>query len=311
MTFPNFLNKKITVIGDLMLDEYWLGSVNRISPEAPVPIVNIANKSYKVGGAGNVAMNIAMLGVKVNLISSIGTDEEGKIIKKILKKNKIYTNFQISKNKKTIKKLRILNNNQQMMRLDFDGDKNDFILKYKKKLSELIKQSNVIVFSDYEKGCLSEIQKLIKISNRLKKTIVIDPKGNDFYRYKNSTILTPNLKEFENIVGKINNDRQLVSKGKNLIKELNLTALLVTRGSQGMTLITNKDSFKLEALAEEVYDVTGAGDTVVALIASCLAANLNFYQAANYANIAASLVVKKIGTEIFDLNELKKAMKLH
>tara|TARA_B110000483_G_scaffold49126_1_gene61187 strand:- start:3684 stop:4619 length:936 start_codon:yes stop_codon:yes gene_type:complete len=310
MSFPNFSNYNITVIGDIMLDEYWHGNVERISPEAPVPIVDIKEKSYRIGGAGNVAMNIAALGISTRLIASIGTDNESVIVKKILKKNKISDSFQISKNKKTIKKLRVLSKNHQMIRLDFEENKSSYALKSNKSFTKQIKDSDVVIFSDYDKGSLLNIQNFIKISNKLKKIIVIDPKGNDFNRYKNATILTPNLKEFENIVGKLKSHSQLIIKGKKLIKELNLDALLVTRGNKGMTLINNNQHFELKAIAEEVFDVTGAGDTVVALIASCLAAGLDLYTSADYANKAASLVVKKIGTSVIDLRELKNILNI-
>jgi D-beta-D-heptose 7-phosphate kinase/D-beta-D-heptose 1-phosphate adenosyltransferase len=310
MSFPNFSDYNITVIGDIMLDEYWHGNVERISPEAPVPIVDIKEKSYRIGGAGNVAMNIAALGISTRLISSIGTDSESVIVKKILKKNKISDSFQISKNKKTIKKLRVLSKNHQMIRLDFEENKRSYTLKSNKSFTKQIKDSDVVIFSDYDKGSLLNIQNFIEISNKLKKIIVIDPKGNDFNRYKNATILTPNLKEFENIVGKLKSHSQLIIKGKKLIKELNLDALLVTRGNKGMTLIKNNQHFELKAIAEEVYDVTGAGDTVVALIASCLAAGLDLSTSADYANKAASLVVKKIGTSVINLNELKNILNI-
>lgn len=306
MNLASLSKYKITVIGDLMIDEYWSGQVNRISSEAPVPIINIDENRYRVGGAGNVAMNLRALGVSARLISCIGKDKESSVIKNILKKNKISTIFTFSKNNKIIKKLRILGGNQQILRADFEEDLQNYIIHKNKKIIDYIKTSDVVIFSDYNKGSLSNIEEFIGIANKYKKIIIVDPKGNDFNKYKNATSLTPNLAEFKNVVGEVKNDNQIIKKGKKLIRELNLTSLIVTKGDKGMTIITMNKSMNLQSVTQEVYDVTGAGDTVIAAASTFLAMGKDIFEAANFANNAASISVKKIGTSVVTMGELKK-----
>ena len=246
MNLASLSKYKITVIGDLMIDEYWSGQVNRISSEAPVPIIKIDENRYRVGGAGNVAMNLRALGVNARLVSCIGKDKESSIIKRLLKKNKVSTIFTFSKNKKIIKKLRILGNNQQILRADFEEDHKNYIVHKNQKIINCIKTSDVVIFSDYNKGSLSKIEEFIKLANKYKKIIIVDPKGNDFKKYKNATTLTPNLAEFTNIVGEAKNNNQIIKKGKKLIKELNLTSLIVTKGDKGMTIISKNKSLNLQ-----------------------------------------------------------------
>ena len=306
MNLASLSKYKITVIGDLMIDEYWSGQVNRISSEAPVPIIKIDENRYRVGGAGNVAMNLRALGVNARLVSCIGKDKESSIIKRLLKKNKVSTIFTFSKNKKIIKKLRILGNNQQILRADFEEDHKNYIVHKNQKIINCIKTSDVVIFSDYNKGSLSKIEEFIKLANKYKKIIIVDPKGNDFKKYKNATTLTPNLAEFTNIVGEAKNNNQIIKKGKKLIKELNLTSLIVTKGDKGMTIITKNKSLNLQSVTQEVYDVTGAGDTVIAAVSTFLAIGKDIFEAANFANKAASISVKKIGTSVVTIKELKK-----
>ena len=263
------LKNKILVIGDLMLDEYWFGNSNRISPEAPAPVVNITKKEYRIGGAGNVALNLLEIGVNVTLVSSIGKDLDGKIIKDLLKKKSLVSHLSINKCK-TIKKQRIFSQDHQMMRLDIESNKEDYEIKMSNDLKDKINKSKLIILSDYGKGTLLDIKNIIKYAKSKGKLIIIDPKGLDFLKYTGATILTPNFKEFSTIVGTVINETDLKIKSKQLIKKLKLDGLLVTRGKDGMTFITKNNILHKQSLAQDVFDVTGAGDTVIAAFSAYL-----------------------------------------
>ncbi|MDY0359924.1 MAG: bifunctional D-glycero-beta-D-manno-heptose-7-phosphate kinase/D-glycero-beta-D-manno-heptose 1-phosphate adenylyltransferase HldE [Desulforegulaceae bacterium] len=301
---------KITVAGDVMLDSYWYGETKRISPEAPVPVVKVQNSDERPGGSANVAMNIGSLGAKCDMVAITGDDELSKILEEKLKEFKIKTKFQKIKNSKTISKLRIISQHQQLLRIDhedgFPNIKRDKIEKY---FEESIKDSNVVVISDYAKGTLKSTKEWIKKAVSLHKPVIVDPKGNDFHKYKNATIITPNFSEFEQVVGKCHDESDIIKKGSGLIKELNLTTLLITRGEKGMTLIFDEKEFiNIKARTKEVYDVTGAGDTVVAALASSLAAGIDLVSAVRIANYAASIVVSKLGTAFTTKEELKSVL---
>lgn len=306
------MNKlSILVIGDIMIDEYWFGDCNRISPEAPVPITNINNKNFKVGGAGNVALNLTEINSNISLVSTIGKDVEGKIIKKILKNKNIDLNFKEVDDCHTIKKLRIFSNHHQMIRLDFESKKEKYKIKIDSKLKKKINNHKLILISDYEKGSLIEVRKIIDYAKFKSKLIIVDPKGNDFSKYKDASILTPNIYEFTRIVGIIKNKSMLIKKARDLIKKNNLIGLLITQGKNGMTFVSRDKVIHKNSLVQEIYDVTGAGDTVVAIFSAYLNLGKTYEEAMDLANIAASIVIKKIGTstaskkDIDEIYELK------
>src|SRR5688572_4345356 len=264
LTMSYFERAQILVVGDLMLDRYWQGTSSRISPEAPVPVVNVSQTEDRPGGAGNVALNMAALGCSVSLVGIIGNDEAGQILHDRLKAANIQTNFQISRTKPTITKLRVVSRHQQLLRMDFEEkfdvtDSSEFVGKVK----SLIGHTDVLVLSDYAKGSLLDCQSLIRMARDAGIPVLVDPKGNDFSCYRGATILTPNFHEFEAVVGKCTSEWDMVAKGEALMQELDLQALLVTRGEQGMTLLRHhQPELHLPARAREVFDVTGAGDTV-------------------------------------------------
>ena len=302
-----FKKSKILIIGDAMLDKYFLGSTERISPEAPVPVLKVESEILKPGGAANVASNISSLGQDTTLIANIGIDTNGKILKKLIGAQKINL---ISKNDKKIKtttKSRFISQNQQLIRVDDEtNDKINFLMP--SNIESQVKKCDAVIFSDYKKGAQNNITKLIKLANKFKKPVFIDPKGDNFDCYKNSFCITPNRKEFENIVGKCSSNQDIVNKSKKLITKLNLKSILITLGSEGMILVEkNLKPTKIEATSvNEVFDVTGAGDTVIAtLCATYLSSetkDLKF--AAVVANIAAGEVIKKLGAQSISEKEL-------
>ena len=302
-----FKKSKILIIGDAMLDKYFLGSTERISPEAPVPVLKVESEILKPGGAANVASNISSLGQDTTLIANIGIDTNGKILKKLIGAQKINL---ISKNDKKIKtttKSRFISQNQQLIRVDDETNgKINFLMP--SNIESQVKKCDALIFSDYKKGAQNNITKLIKLANKFKKPVFIDPKGDNFDCYKNSFCITPNRKEFENIVGKCSSNQDIVNKSKKLITKLNLKSILITLGSEGMILVEkNLKPTKIEATSvNEVFDVTGAGDTVIAtLCATYLSSetkDLKF--AAVVANIAAGEVIKKLGAQSISEKEL-------
>lgn len=310
LTMPYFERAHILVVGDLMLDRYWHGTSSRISPEAPVPVVNVSETEDRPGGAGNVALNMAALGSKVSLISIIGDDEAGQILHDRLRTAKIHTNLQVSNTKPTITKLRVVSRHQQLLRMDFEEkfDERDSS-EFASKVKSLIGRANALVLSDYAKGSLPDCQALIAIAREAGVPVLVDPKGNDFTRYHGATILTPNFHEFEAVVGKCATEQEVVDKGEALMRELDLQALLVTRGEQGMTLLRHhQPELHLPARAREVFDVTGAGDTVIATLAAAIAAGQPLPEATALANLAAGIVVGKMGTATLNPAELRRAV---
>lgn len=304
-----FKKSNILIIGDAMLDRYTFGNTNRISPEAPVPVLKIEKEILKPGGAANVAANISSLGLKANLVAEVGIDVNGKSLRKIIKTHKINLVSESNKNYKTTTKTRIISQNQQLIRIDDEiietGKKREGI---SKKIESLIKGSDAVIFSDYNKGSLTNISQLIKISNKYRKPVFIDPKGNNFDCYKNAFAITPNLKEFENIVGPCKDQKEIIKKAKKLSTQLNINSILVTLGSKGMLLIRkNQEPKYIKATsAKEVFDVTGAGDTVIAaLCATYMSSNKDdLYFAALVANIAAGESIKKLGAQSISADEL-------
>ncbi len=300
----------VTVVGDVMLDSYWKGPSSRISPEAPVPVVRVTDKEEKAGGAANVAINIASLGAPCNLVGIVGEDKNAEILEKIVRAHSIKTDFVLTKEHPTITKLRVLSRNQQLLRLDFEDSfsnlDEEMILK---SFKDSVKNSKVVIFSDYGKGSLSSVSKMIEIASSLGIASLIDPKGTDFEKYRGATLLTPNMSEFEAVVGKVANDDDLEQKALALISKLDLKMLLVTRSEDGMSLIRpGMKAVHLPTYAREVYDVTGAGDTVIGTLGTCLASGMDIVTACEYANSAAGIVVGKIGTSTVSPSELEKAL---
>ena len=311
ITIPDFKNSNVLVVGDLMLDRYWHGDTSRISPEAPVPVVKVGDAEERAGGAGNVALNIAALGGHSTVLGLVGDDEAASALKKVLEYKNIQCNFQTVKNSKTITKLRIISRHQQLIRLDFeDGfmgcDHSGLNSQFQNELDA----ATVVVLSDYGKGTLQDIQTLIRLAREAGKTILVDPKGNDFTRYQGASLITPNLSEFEAVVGVCHSDDELVSKGMQLLDELQLDALLVTRSEKGMTLLRHAhDALHFPALTREVFDVTGAGDTVIAALAASMAAGQSLDEATALANQAAGIAVSKLGTATVSIEELQHALR--
>lgn len=310
MQLPHYSIGRVLVIGDLMLDRYWHGSTSRISPEAPVPVVHVKDDEQRAGGAGNVALNIAALGGKVSVMGFVGNDEVAKSLKTLLEKAGVLCLFETLADYPTITKLRILSRHQQLIRLDFEDG---FHAVDNEKLLHLyhaeMMQANAIVLSDYGKGTLNQIEQFIALAKSLNKPVLIDPKGTDFTRYRDATLITPNLAEFEAVVGRCEKQQQIVEKGMNLLQEMDFKALLVTQGEHGMTLLTREESpLHLPTHAREVFDVTGAGDTVISVLAASLAAKKSLAEATVLANMGAGIVVGKLGTATVNTEELKYAL---
>jgi D-beta-D-heptose 7-phosphate kinase/D-beta-D-heptose 1-phosphate adenosyltransferase len=303
---PAFEQASVLVVGDIMLDRYWYGPTQRISPEAPVPVVKINQDEHRPGGAANVALNIASIGGLVTLIGITGKDEAAQHLQKKLSALNIHCEFDQQANIPTITKLRVMSRNQQLIRLDFEESLSDVdkTLLEEKVATQLVNH-DLLLLSDYSKGTLSEVQNLIAIAKKQGKAVLVDPKGTDFERYRGATLLTPNLSEFEAVVGECKTENDIVSKGQALLVQLDLDAMLVTRSEQGMTLLRrDHDEFHLPTRAREVYDVTGAGDTVIATLALAIAAKAEYTQASALANIAAGIVVGKLGTSTVSEAEL-------
>lgn len=308
---PNFQHAKVLVLGDVMLDRYWQGPTSRISPEAPVPVVNIKDVEDRVGGASNVALNMATLGVQTYLMGATGKDENARLLTELLQKHQIEPNFYAHPSLPTITKLRILSRHQQLIRLDFEesfqqADLSPLYASFEQQLAHC----KVVVLSDYGKGTLNNCQQLIQAARKNNAKVLIDPKGTDFERYLGATLLTPNLSEFEAVVGQCVNDEALVNKALELIKRLELEALLITRSEKGMTLVqANGEVFHQPTKAREVFDVTGAGDTVIAVLTAALAAGQDLKQATALANTAAGIVVGKLGTATVTTEELRAELR--
>ena len=297
---------KILVAGDLMLDRYWFGDVSRISPEAPVPVVKIGKVEERLGGAGNVARNVSSIGSKCTLVSVSGLDDAAAKIDYLLETDRIKNQIIKDPNVTTTIKLRVIGRQQQLIRLDFEDKPNDEVLKqsFSRFVSEVSK-SDAVILSDYGKGGLTDITEMINICNGSGKPVIVDPKGSDFLRYKGATIITPNREELYMATGIKETDADLSKKMDKLCQELDLSAVLLTRSEKGMTLFQNNgERFHVPALAQEVYDVSGAGDTVIAILGVMIANGDPLQEAVQWANKAAGLVVAKLGTAVVSVDEL-------
>lgn len=307
----SFQSIRVLVVGDLMLDRYWSGLASRISPEAPVPVVQVTQMEERPGGAGNVALNLAALGAHVDLIGYCGQDQDGDHLLNLLRAAGVACYVHRLASITTTVKLRVLSIHQQLLRLDFENIYPPLLLdELKTSFIERLVLADLVIFSDYAKGCLQEISTLIALARQANKPIFVDPKRNHFQSYQGATILTPNRREFEAVVGFCVDEQAMVKKARAVLAQHELEALLITRGEQGMTLVQpNQPAIHLPALAKQVYDVTGAGDTVMACLALAYQSSSKKWDlAARLANIAAGLVVGKLGTATLSPRELMFAL---
>ena len=307
---PAFQDARLLVVGDVMLDRYWHGDTARISPEAPVPVVRVGKREARPGGAGNVALNIAALGGAATLLGAVGDDDAAGELRARLEAAGVYCEFSHSPSKPTITKLRVVGRQQQLIRLDFEERfAPEDIPDLPARVERLLPEADALLLSDYGKGALDGAAELIALGAQRGIPVIVDPKGGDFAPYRGATLITPNLAEFEAIMGPSADERELVAKGERMIRELALEALLITRGEHGMTLIRpNAPEMHLPARAQEVFDVTGAGDTVISVLSAALAAGEKLTNAVVLANLAAGLVVGKLGTAAISAPELRRAL---
>jgi rfaE bifunctional protein kinase chain/domain len=295
----------ILVVGDVMLDRYWFGDVTRISPEAPVPVAKINKVDDRLGGAANVAKNIADLGGEVTLLSVVGNDEAAHTIENLLKQQKINAILHRDDSIQTVMKLRVLARNQQLIRLDFETQPSHEVLQdILEVYTQSIAQYDLIILSDYGKGGLSHVKSMIEIAKKHGKRILVDPKGNNYSKYDGATLITPNKSELFEAVGGWQNEVDLNHKAALLREQLKLEFILLTRSEEGMTLYTADKIQNYPTIAQEVYDVSGAGDTVIATLGLMMANNIDITQAVLLANIAAGIVVGKVGTATTTIQEL-------
>ncbi|MDC9604732.1 bifunctional D-glycero-beta-D-manno-heptose-7-phosphate kinase/D-glycero-beta-D-manno-heptose 1-phosphate adenylyltransferase HldE [Xenorhabdus griffiniae] len=311
VTLPDFHRAGVLVVGDVMLDRYWYGPTSRISPEAPVPVVKVETIEERPGGAANVAMNIASLGANSRLVGLTGIDDAARALSEKLSSVKVRCDFVSVPTHPTITKLRVLSRNQQLLRLDFEeGFQNIDAQPMLEKIQQSLPHIGALVLSDYAKGALNQIQAMIKLANEANVPVLIDPKGSNFSRYRGATLLTPNMSEFEAVVGHCKDNDDLVQKGMKLVQDLDLKALLITRSERGMSLLqVGQPPLHLPTQAQEVFDVTGAGDTVIGVLATALAAGKPLNEACYLANAAAGVVVGKLGTSTVSPVELENAVR--
>ena len=315
MNLENLKNSKTLVIGDVMLDSYMKGDVKRISPEAPVPVVRVNNQFDTLGGAANVCRNLCGIGSKVYLIGCVGKDQKGEIIMQKLNELAVeYTFFTVDY--PTINKIRVVGNHQQIVRIDFEEEKMILTSEQQDEINRLVSEKisavDCVVISDYGKGFCDEkiCRNVIETASKLGKTIIVDPKGYDWNKYKQATIITPNLKELSDVAGKeiTNNDEEINAVAKQMLHTFDFKNILVTRSGKGMTLVNHDTTKHIPTEAKEVFDVSGAGDTVVAALSACLSARFSLYEAVIMANKAAGIVVGKEGTVPITFEELKQTV---
>jgi len=308
-TAPDFAKARIIVIGDVMLDRYWSGQAARISPEAPVPVVRVKAIEDRVGGAGNVALNIAKLGGKVTLLSVVGDDAEGEILRRLLEAEGVDCDFVVEPKIRSICKLRVMAQHQQLIRVDFEETTLQFdAAALLARLVKHLPKNNTVVFSDYGKGTLTDVATYISKAKQVGIKVLVDPKGVDYQRYSKADLITPNLSELQAVVGISEHEDDLIEKGRALLTRCQISTLLLTRGEAGMTLIQNDQMHSLPAQAKDVFDVTGAGDTVIAVMALGVALDMALYEAMYLANLAGGIVVGKLGTSTVSMQELTRAM---
>ncbi len=293
------------VVGDAMLDRYWYGAVDRISPEAPVPVVRVTRTEERIGGAANVASNIVALGAQASLLSVVGHDEASHQLEALVAKTGITPYFGRDARLKTTVKLRVIGRQQQLIRLDFENTpENEVLASQSATFEKLYPLHQAVLFSDYGKGGLTHIMRMIELTRAAGKVVLVDPKGSDYARYRNATVITPNRAELEHVIGAWSDDADLQIKAHNLRSTLNLQAVLLTRSEAGMTLFDEQGQLHVPAVAREVFDVTGAGDTVIATLAAMTATGMSLREAVPVANRAGGIVVGKFGTATVTYSEL-------
>lgn len=296
---------RVLVVGDVMLDRYWFGEVNRISPEAPVPVVKVGRTEERLGGAANVARNIAAVGARVALLSVVGEDEAADCLQRLLKADAIAGRLHRDSGLATTIKLRVIGRQQQLLRVDFETEPGHEVLAAKLADFEArLPEADAVILSDYGKGGLKHIERMIALTRAAGKPILVDPKGDDYGRYRGATLLTPNRSEFREVAGSWTDEDDLTARAHKLREDLGVDALLVTRSEEGMTLYRRSGRLHVPAVAREVYDVSGAGDTVIGILGVMLAAGADISEAVELANKAAGIVVGKLGTAVAHPDEL-------
>lgn len=303
---PNKLDScRILVVGDVMLDRYWFGDVERISPEAPVPIVRIERTDERLGGAANVARNMTALGARAGLLTVVGSDDAGRTVERLLGTASVTPHVHFDSQLATTVKVRVIGRQQQMLRIDFDSQPHgEVLLEHLGHYAALLPNYDLVVLSDYGKGGLTHIAQMIELARRAQRPILVDPKGDDYSRYAGATIITPNRTELREVVGRWRDEADLTHRVNELRKSLSLQALLLTRSEEGMTLFSDDGEWTVPADTREVYDVSGAGDTVIAVLAVMLAAGQSLRDGVITANRAAGIVVGKVGTATVSYDEL-------
>jgi D-glycero-beta-D-manno-heptose-7-phosphate kinase len=295
----------ILVVGDVMLDQYWFGEVDRISPEAPVPVVRVQREEYRLGGAANVAANVAALGASVTLLSVIGADDAGEKLIAAITAARITPLLSTDPRMATTVKLRVTGRQQQLLRIDFEAQPAGAVLEtMTADFERVIKDHDVVLVSDYGKGGLGRVARIIEIARAAGKLVLVDPKGDDYSAYRGATVATPNRSELAQISGQWHGEAELEACAVQLREQLDLDALLVTRSEDGMSLFDAAGHFRVPAIAQDVFDVTGAGDTVIATLATLVATGMSLREAVVIANKAASIVVGKFGTSVVEFEEL-------
>ncbi len=308
MTIPTqqqFAAARVLVVGDAMLDRYWYGAVDRISPEAPVPVVRVTREEERIGGAANVASNVVSLGAQASLLTVVGDDEASHRLEALVAQTGIAPHFGRDPQLKTTVKLRVIGRQQQLIRMDFENTpQSEVLASQSSAFAALLPQHEAVLFSDYGKGGLAHVSQMIGAARAAGKAVFIDPKGSDYSRYRGATAITPNRAELQQVIGHWDNEAELTRRAHQLRADLQLDALLLTRSEEGMTLFDARGEQHVGAQAREVFDVTGAGDTVIATIAACVAAGLSLRDAMPLANRAGGIVVGKFGTATVSYKEL-------
>ena len=301
-----FRQARLLVVGDVMLDRYWFGDTERISPEAPVPVVHVSKVDERLGGAANVARNAASMGAQISILGVVGDDEPGRRIEELLKAQGVKSFLQRDDSLPTTVKLRVVARQQQLIRLDFEqAPTHEALLNKLEQFQSLLKDVDAVIFSDYGKGGLTHVTQMIAAARAAGKVVLVDPKGDEYSKYQGATIITPNRSELRQVIGRWKDEAELTLKAQELRKQLKLDAPLLTRSEEGMSLFTAAGVEHVKAVAREVFDVSGAGDTVIATMAVALAAKWPAGQAMKLANKAGGIVVGKLGTATVSLEELQ------
>lgn len=300
-----FAARRLLVVGDVMLDRYWFGEVERISPEAPVPVVRVSATQERLGGAANVARNVAALGMGTGLLSVLGDDEAGRSLARLLGETSIEAHLHTDASLATTVKLRVVGRQQQMLRVDFENQPEAEVLAAKLgEYESLLARYDTVILSDYGKGGLTHIARMIELARAARRPVLVDPKGDDYSRYAGATVVTPNRAELRQVVGRWRDETDLERRAQKLRGDLGIQGLLLTRSEEGMTLFTDEGSWSVPADAREVFDVSGAGDTVIAVLGAALAAGSGLRNAVRLANRAGGIVVGKLGTAAVSYEEL-------